>query len=211
VVVVDAAALLEPARGLGALVALDRTEWLPVDVFFSHDPVPVGLLRYRLWKGEAQLEHLGDVAIEELLSEVLVRARLDFPSQQEVLRDVRPRTEEVDDRQPPPVERVLEHLALHVAARSQLERDVLSMAEMQLLLRADPLEDAGVGRVGGLQQRGLRDERGAVDEPSDECDIAPAAHRIVEHVVELRPPVHEVRVHRIAALAEVLGDAVKEL
>src|ERR671914_214613 len=84
VILVDPTARLEPTLRLRALVPLDRVEWSPVDVHVADEPVPVGLVRNRVGERVAELEDLGHVPIEEFLPQVLVGARLDLPSQQQV-------------------------------------------------------------------------------------------------------------------------------
>ena len=93
--------------------------------------------------------------------------------------------EEVQDRRPPAVDRLLEHRELLVGAGREREQDVLAVAVVERLLGDDPLHDADVRRVGGLEQGPLGDDRGAVDQEADAGDVAPGVGRVVEDVVEL--------------------------
>src|SRR4051812_29328436 len=92
---VNALALAQPARGLGAVVLLDRVEGSPVDLGVVDHPVLAVLVRRGGGERVAELQDLGNVAVEELLAQVLVRARLDLPSEEEILLDVRPGAEEM--------------------------------------------------------------------------------------------------------------------
>ncbi len=91
------------------------------------------------------------------------------------------------------------------------EDDVAAVEDVERLLPADLLHDPRVRRVRALEERLLRDDRGRVDEPGDDADVAPRARRVVEDVVELRLARDEVVEAGAARLAEVLDDAVDEL
>src|SRR5664279_6272115 len=82
---------------------------------------------------------------------------------------------------------------------------------MERLLPADLLHDPRVRRVRALEQRLLADDRGRVDEPGDDADVAPRLRRIVEDVVELRLALDEVGEALLSRLAEVLDDAIDQL
>ena len=85
------------------------------------------------------------------------------------------------------------------------------MHDVDRLLPADLAHRPRVRRVRRVAQRLLGDDRGGVDEPGDHPDIGPADRRVVEDVVELGLPGEQVVEHRLARLAEVLGDAVEQL
>ena len=88
---------------------------------------------------------------------------------------------------------------------------VAAMHDVDRLLPADLAHRPRVRRVRAVAQRLLGDDRGGIDEPGDEPDVGPRHGRVVEHVVELGPAGEQVVEHRLARLAEVLGDAVQEL
>ena len=59
---------------------------------------------------------------------------------------VRPGTEEVDYRQPPPIEGLLEHLSLVVGARGELEGYVFAVTQVQNLAPCGT--DGGSAQIG---------------------------------------------------------------
>src|ERR687891_1897363 len=118
VVVVHPAPPPEAARSLGTIVALDRVERCPVDVGFDDPPMPVVVLvGDRGWERVAEFEDLRNVAVQEFLAEVLVRAPLHLPLQKKVLGHFGFGTEEVDEGEPPPVQGLLEHPPLALGPR----------------------------------------------------------------------------------------------
>ena len=85
------------------------------------------------------------------------------------------------------------------------------MHDVDRFLPADLAHRPGVRRVRAVPQRLLGDDRGRIDEPGDHPDVGPADRRVVEDVVELRLAGEQVVEHRLARLAEVLGDPVQQL
>src|ERR671919_340701 len=211
VVVPDLLPAGQSVLGPGTVPLHDLPELVPAGVA----PVPLALLLVPCEVGVGdrdpevpQLRHVGG---EEFLAEVLVRSGLDAPVQEDILLGLRRRAEEVHDRPPPPIHRILEHLALLGGAADELERELLAVAEVHRLLGADPTHRPDVWEVRAVEERLLGDQRGAVDQPADHGHVAPRLGRVVEHVVELGPPVDEVVPHVVAALAEVLGHPVQDL
>src|SRR5919106_3859406 len=86
VVVVHPAAPLKPAPRLRPVVLLDCIQGCPVDLRLNYSPVTVVVLeRNRSWERVTKLEDLRNVPIQKLLPEILVRAGLYLPPQQQVL------------------------------------------------------------------------------------------------------------------------------
>ena len=186
----------------------------------QHVPVGLGvdpairclvLSKRRVGDLEAELADLRDVAVEELLSRLLVPLALDPPDEHRVLFGRDRVAVEMHERLPPAVERLLHELELLLRPRDHCEDHVAAVEDVERLLPADLLHDPRVRRVRALEERLLRDDRRGVDEPRDHADVAPGLRRVVEDVVELRLPGDEVVETGAARLSEVLDHAVDEL
>ena len=117
-------------RGRRSVAADDGLERLPVGL--RVDPAAGGLVltERRVGHGEAERPDAGHVLVEELLAQLFVGFGLEAPHQKGVIgRRIRG-PEEVHDRLPPAVERLLEHGALRPRAGGQLECDILAVLEV---------------------------------------------------------------------------------
>src|SRR5262245_15308127 len=102
----------------------DGAELLPVGLRVEPRPRRLVLAESRIRDREPELADLRDVALEELLTRLLVRLALDPPDDHRVLlgRDRVPM--EVHERLPPAVERLLHELELIGRASDQREDHV---------------------------------------------------------------------------------------
>ena len=189
----------------------DRPQLVPVGLRVA--PLAGGLVeaQRRVGQRQAELADPGHVDAEELLAQLLGRLGLDPPEQVAVLLARRARAVHLHQRRPPAVERLLEHRPLVRGAGREGHDDVAAVHDVDRLLPADLAHGPRVRRVARVAQRLLGDDRRGVHEPRDDADVRPGPGRVVEDVVELRLPGEQVLDHRLARLAEVLGDPVQEL
>ena len=123
----------------------------------------------------------------------------------------RARAVHLHQRAPPPIERLLDHVALAWRAVHHRHDHVAAVHDVDRLLPADLLHRPRVRAVARVAQRLLGDDRRGIDQPGDDAHVAPRLGRVVEDVVELRLAVEQVLVHLLARLAQVLRDAVEQL
>src|SRR5438132_5612539 len=161
--------------------------------------------------GEPELEDLRHVAVEELLSRLLVSLRFDPPLEHRVVLGGDRIPVELHQRSPPAVQRLLHELELLRRARDHREDHVAAVEDVERLLPADLLHDPCVRRIRAFEERLLADDRGRVDEPGDYADVPPRLRRVMEDVVELRLARDQVGQALLARLAETLDDAVDQL
>src|SRR5215203_4734230 len=200
----------EPLFGLRAVSGHDVLELVPVGLRELPDAVVV-LPQVRVRNRQPELPDLWYVSVQELLARLVVALALALPDVHRILflRDRVP--VELHQRAPPAVERLLDELPLLVGAVHHRQDHVAPVEDVEGLLPADLLHDPRVGRVRALEERLLADDRGRVDQPGDDADVAPGLGRVVEDVVELRLPRDQVLEAALARLAEVFDDAVDEL
>ena len=121
--------------------------------------------------------------------------------------------EEVHDGFPPTVERILEQVALYIGAVRKRQQHLFAMAHVEAFFGDDAAEDAAVRTIRALLQHGLlRSERGSIDEERNDDLVGPGLGFVMEDVVELRVPVHEIVDHLGSGLdAEIGGDHVEQM
>jgi hypothetical protein len=107
------------------------------------------------------------------------------------------------------VHRVLRHGALARRARRQRGEHLEALALVKILLGADPQHGTGIGTIRGLGERGLVDDRRAVDQPADRADIRPAERGVVEDARVLRGAGEQLSDHLLARRPQRLGGPVE--